>query len=109
PGAWGQEIVEWSDGNSPTAPVLNVHYSKNDVLGTITILDGAGRDFHFFAKDANGVEGNGNIDRITIDPNATGDFTILIDHPDAGVPCFRRSRKHAYVASSACGPMMMEE
>ncbi|MFQ5807947.1 MAG: hypothetical protein ACE5I3_15995, partial [Phycisphaerae bacterium] len=51
--------------------------------GTITILRGNGNAYAFYAETFQGSGEPGVINDITVDPGATGDFTLLIDHPDA--------------------------
>ncbi len=49
---------------------------------TIDILRGAGNDYQFYAETSQGSGIPDDITLIKIDSGATGDFTILIDHPD---------------------------
>jgi hypothetical protein len=78
--AIAQTIVPWGDGAPGTDFIIN------DPAASITILRGLGQNYKFWAHDGSGTPGTGSINNITIAPGATGDFTLLIDHPTAGQP-----------------------
>ena len=71
-------ITSWGDGD------LGTDFSINQGAGEITILKGEANTYKFYSETVqfNGIPGV--INNITVDPNASGDFSLLIDHPDAG-------------------------
>jgi hypothetical protein len=60
------------------------HWNIVDQAGTIEILQGGG-NYRFYATDTLDPTGLGVINYISIAAGATGDFTLTIDHPTAGV------------------------
>lgn len=75
-----QTTVSWGDA------VPGTDFLINDTLRTITILRGLNQNYKFWAHAGTGTPGTGVINNITIDANATGNFSLLIDHPTTGQP-----------------------
>ncbi len=68
------EIVEWG-GVDPNA------YTIDQFARTIQIDIPGNYTFKFYAVDETGDPGTGIINNITVDPNAVGDFSLLIAYP----------------------------
>lgn len=126
----GAANLRYADPNDGIVTVLGITLSQRIAADGDVLLDAVAGDIVAFGVTATErVSANamtGNVELTDLDGDLefgvmTGDITltgtpsgtdvggIIIDSNYAGVPCFRRSRKHANVASSACGPMMMEE
>jgi len=67
-------ITQWGD-------VPPGAYDIDQQAGEILILEGGGYAFKFYAEDPPGSPGTGVINNITVDPNAVGDFSLLIAYP----------------------------
>jgi hypothetical protein len=68
-------LVSWGDG------VQEVDYDWLPDLNVLTIYHGNGLDYKFWFHDGSEEPGTGVIDNITVDPNAVGDFSLLIAYP----------------------------
>ncbi len=71
-------LMSWGDGE------LGTDYDWF-LDNTLVILRGDGNDYKFWVHDGSGTPGTGVINNITVDPSATGDFSILIEH-ETGAP-----------------------
>ncbi|MFQ5806662.1 MAG: hypothetical protein ACE5I3_09450 [Phycisphaerae bacterium] len=69
-------LESWGDGSQGT------DWDWIPQENTLTILRGNGNDYRFWVHDGSEDPGTGVIDNITVDIDATGDFSILIEHPD---------------------------
>jgi len=75
--ATNADVLEsWGDGASGT----DFSWYPNE--NRLVVLHGNGLNYKFWFHDGSGEPGTGVIDNITVDPSATGDFTLLIQHPD---------------------------
>ena len=63
------------------AGTLGTDYDWFPIDNQLVILHGSGNDYKFWVHDGTGTPGTGVINNITVDPNATGDFSIQIEHP----------------------------
>ncbi len=59
--------------------------SSDTINGVVHILHGNGNDYKFLSETFLNSNIPADITFIEIDPNATGDFTILIDNPDPNI------------------------
>jgi hypothetical protein len=69
-------IVQWNEEIPTNA------YTIDQEAKTIRIDIPGDYTFKFYAVDETGDPGTGIINNITVHPDATGDFSILIEHPD---------------------------
>lgn len=74
------QITSWGAGSD------GVDFVVDQQAREIHILRGLAQAYKFYAEDPPGTPGTGVINNITIDAGATGDFTLLIEHPTAGQP-----------------------
>jgi hypothetical protein len=63
---------------------LGTDYDITQPSGVITIIRGDGNTYKFYSETSEGSGVPGVINNITVDPNASGNFTLLIDHPTGG-------------------------
>jgi len=68
-------ITSWGDGT------LDEEWSIDQFAAEIRILRANGNTYKFYAEDPPGSPGTGVINNITVDPNAAGDFSLLIAYP----------------------------
>jgi hypothetical protein len=69
-------LESWGDG------VWGTDFTWSEAEGRITIWHGNGLDYKFWVHDGSEVPGTGVINNITVHQDATGDFSILIEHPE---------------------------
>lgn len=75
-GASADVLESWGDGTHGTD--FTWFLDENRLI----IHHGNDLNYRFWVHDGTLTPGTGVINNITVDPNATGDFTILIEHPD---------------------------
>jgi hypothetical protein len=68
-------LMSWGDGT------LGTDYDWF-LDNTLVILRGNGNNYKFWVHDGSGEPGTGVINNITVHQDATGDFSILIEHPE---------------------------
>jgi len=77
-GANGDVLVSWGEGTQ------EVDFDWIPELNRLTIFHGNGLNYKFWVHDGSEIPGTGVIDNITVDPNAVGDFTLLIQEEYGG-------------------------
>jgi len=70
------DLESWGDGSQGTEWDWIPQESR------LTILRGDGNEYRFWVHDGTLTPGTGTIDNIVVNGDATGDFTLLIKHPD---------------------------
>lgn len=70
------ELVSCGDGTQGT------EFDWQQETNILTILHGNGNEYKFWVHDGTEEPGTGVINNITVHKDATGDFSILIEHRD---------------------------
>lgn len=72
-------LRSWGDG------AVGTDFEFDLEAGILTVLVGNGNDYRFYSETEPNSNVPDDIVYVRIDPNVTGDFTILIDNPDPNI------------------------